>query len=101
MIKNKVEAESFIRRSSSRTELSCHYSGTNSSVNTKAALQAKTSSNLNRLLSELDHNPVKIKQFAEDLLNDHYNRSIIDKADDQKPGFCFYSKVFFLILFIF
>lgn len=86
LIKNKIEPENYIKTSRCRTNVSFRYSAGNSSTNSKNSIQIKSSSNLNKLLANLDYEPVMMKQFAEDLLNEHYARSSFKNQDDSKPG---------------
>ncbi|RNA23199.1 BTB POZ domain-containing 16 [Brachionus plicatilis] len=85
LIKNKIEPENYIKTSRCRTNVSFRYSAGNSSTNSKNSIQIKSSSNLNKLLANLDYEPVMMKQFAEDLLNEHYARSSFKNQDDSKP----------------
>lgn len=87
LVKNKIEPENYIRTPHrSRTNISFRYSAGNSSISSKNPLHTKSSSNLNRLLANLDNEPVLMKKFAQDLLNEHYIQSSFKNSDDSKPG---------------
>ena len=87
LIKNKIEPENYIRTPRrSRTNVSFRYSAGNSSISSKNPAHIKSNSNLNKLLANLDNEPVLMKKFAEDLLNEHYTRSSFKSSDDSKPG---------------
>ncbi|CAF0716688.1 unnamed protein product [Brachionus calyciflorus] len=84
LIKNKIEPECYIKSqlSPSRTNYSCRQSATSRTFNSRSPLRSKSSSYINKLVFELDKDPSIFKQFAEDLIKEHYNLGPYVKIQD-------------------
>lgn len=74
-----------MRRSASRLNLSSGQSNrTNSSLNSEPRykayalkIQQNSTQNSNKIFNQLEKTPVKIQKFAEDLLIDHFKKSLL------------------------